>query len=84
MSKLPQRYEPSKILWEFDPVKILKQLFLEGKSFKNEKVVLGDNLKGKIVMKKQNDYLHWFWLNVAVCHDVMVTTNPKKPDQLIF
>jgi magnesium-transporting ATPase (P-type) len=31
-------------------------------------------------LKKQNEYLHYFWLNVALCHDVITTISNKELD----
>jgi len=34
-------------------------------------------------MKKQNEYLHQFWLNVVLCHDVITTMN-HETNQLTY
>lgn len=54
MANVKQRYEPSKILWDFNPTVILKQLFLNKKSFNNDLKMFGGDLKtgGKIVLKR--------------------------------
>lgn len=36
------------------------------------------------MLSRQNDYLHWFWLNVAVCHDVMVASSSKSGNEKIY
>jgi phospholipid-translocating ATPase len=34
-------------------------------------------------MKKQNEYLHMFWLNVILCHDV-ITTKKEGSDSFSY
>lgn len=41
----------------------------------NNEIDLGrsDPFGPNLILQKQNEYLQMFWLNVALCHDVIAT-----------
>ena len=59
----------SRILWRFDPCEILREFFKGKFSLSNIETMHRHNYK----LMRQNEYLNEFWLNIALCHDVIPT-----------
>ena len=45
----------------------------------NEETNFGTTVAGTdpLILKKQTEYLIMFWLNIALCHDVIATRHPQ-------
>lgn len=76
----------TKIVWNYkEAAPILRNLLEKDRYFLNEETNLGQSrLNGPfLTLKKQNDYLHQFWMNVVLCHDVITTLN-QNSNQLVY
>lgn len=74
----------TQIVWNYQETeKIIKNLLERDRYFNNEETNLGRSVAGgkELVLKKQNEYLHQFWLNVALCHDVITMVNNKTGEK---
>lgn len=58
---------------------IIKNLLFRKRYFINEETNLGTShpTRAPLILRKQNEYLHQFWLNVALCHDVITTVSMR-------
>jgi hypothetical protein len=78
-SKMPRRKNSiTKILWNFtETSQIIRNLIQKNRYFMNEETILGQSTPNgpNLTLRKQNEYLHQFWLNVVLCHDVITTIN---------
>lgn len=67
----------TKIVWNFnkEASQIIKQLLQADLPQFTHEVNLGRSSRGgqDLVLQNHNDYLNLFWLNVALCHDVIST-----------
>jgi len=74
----------TKIVWNYQETeKIIKNLLERDRYFYNEETNLGRSVPGgkELVLKKQNEYLNQFWLNVVLCHDVITMVNNKTGEK---
>lgn len=75
-----RRNSATEIVWDYsEQIKIVRELLRTKKFFINEEINLGTSRHGDepLILKKQTEYLNMFWLNVALCHDVIATKHPK-------
>ena len=81
-----RRDSVTKIVWNYkEAARIIKNLLETKRYFNNEEINLGKSSEGgkDLIMRKQNEYLHQFWLNIALCHDVIATKH-QNSDQLAY
>ena len=68
-SKILKNDQLTDILWDYSQsIQLIRQLLMKKKYFLNAEVRLGNN---QLTLRKQNDYIYYFWLTVSVCHDVI-------------
>eukprot|EP00347_Sterkiella_histriomuscorum_P002642 403367358 len=84
--KLNGADQVAKIVWDFkQSTDIIKNLLETKRYFLNDEINLGASQIGHtpLILHKQNEYLHYFWLTVVLCHDV-ITTKKHDSDELTY